>query len=272
MATGHERQAGLSLGEDGGGLRQRLLLARLPEALPGAKKQCRILAQKNKKKRGKAGRGRSGIALLRLRCIGDMGAFDQGRILREEGQADYGQAQKAEGKKKETGKEVAGVKTILEGPDGAGKTLYAKNALPAFKYFHSVLVPKNYRDVIRGISNDVRFLSRKIHDDSVLDRSFIISEYIYSRILRRTIYITEGFLKEFLENCRTKNVTIIVFLYKSPRRTACLTMKERDRHLPIRRINRLYSEIFLSLDYRNIFIRYIEKTLVKGEKDGNKNR
>lgn len=158
------------------------------------------------------------------------------------------------------------MKVILEGPDGAGKSFFARHNLPGFACRSTTLVPKDYRDSVRGMVGDVSFLGKSGRGDLALDRSFIISEYVYSSVLGRRKYVTKDFLLSFLGECRKKGVKIMIFLYRDFERTRGSTLKKKDRSLPIKRLNEFYRDTFLGLGHPNISIRYAEDFIKRGGK------
>ena len=136
------------------------------------------------------------------------------------------------------------MKYILEGPDGTGKTYYAKHTLKDASYSCENKPPKTLRDIYIGLVNDFAFVDSGEYAHSVKDRSFIISEYIYSRALKRTVYLAEGFVLDFINECNDKGIEVIFFLYLSPLATSKRTLNTADQNLPIEKINDLYYELY----------------------------
>jgi hypothetical protein len=155
------------------------------------------------------------------------------------------------------------MKHIFEGVDGTFKTTMAKSI--GGEYKHNNLIPKDYRDIITGVESDFEFIDNDSFPKYTLDRSFIISEYIYSRsIAERITYLTMPFVESFIKECAEKSITINVnYFEKEETIDSMLTIKKDDfETLPIHKINKLYVNFFVTFTkYKNIYFRKVEDYL-----------
>ncbi len=151
------------------------------------------------------------------------------------------------------------MKYILEGPDGTGKTFFANHTLRSSTYHCSNTPPKNLRELYIGIVDDFCFLDNNSLSDSVLDRSFIVSQYIYTTVLKQKKWITKEFAVEYLEMCNDQGIQIRFSLYDNPYEAPKQTLKNEDKKLPIIDLNFLYQDLFNSVSCLfNVSLVFIE--------------
>ncbi len=154
------------------------------------------------------------------------------------------------------------MKHILEGPDGTGKTYFAEHTLKGSKYFCSDTPPKNLRELYVGIVDDICFLDNNAYANSVLDRSFIVSQYVYTTAMKRRPWITKEFAVDYLEMCSAKDIQIRFSIYDDPFKTPKQLLKDEDKALPIPLLNSLYYAFFKSVSCLfNVSLVFIEDIL-----------
>jgi len=145
---------------------------------------------------------------------------------------------------------------IIEGVDGTGKTTFAKNWLllnPDYFYVHNYTKPKREDDFISEASKEMLILR---NHDVVMDRSFIISEYVYSTVLERDTYIDSDRLLSYIYYVNMQKHTLVLCTYRDIKN---VVLKEEDKWLPIKELSALYTYLFIESKLINLTdIRYIE--------------
>lgn len=96
------------------------------------------------------------------------------------------------------------IKYIVDGPDRAGKTTYAKELVNKYDLEYEHLSHKDDRRA--------KFYLQKLNDENkVYDRLFI-SEYVYSKVLGRETDIDLGTLKALVETAEMLGWYIVICL------------------------------------------------------------
>lgn len=130
---------------------------------------------------------------------------------------------------------------IFEGVDGTGKTTNARQFMifnRHYAYIHNWTKPKNNIDILSETTKEILLLESPF--DLLIDRSFIISEYIYAHILGRKTPITFDYIKEFVKLINRKKHTIKLFTFTN---FDSLRIKEEDKDLPFEDLNKAYIEL-----------------------------
>lgn len=153
--------------------------------------------------------------------------------------------------------------TIYEGVDGSGKTTDAFQQIRYSdeQYIHNWCKPKNEIDTNSEVMKEIMLI--KSGFDIVMDRSYILSEYIYSKILRRKSYVTENTFFSFIRLLNAYDVKVKLYLAKD---ITLLKQKDEDKELPTEELNNYYKLIFTNwarLD--NLEVIYIDDREQKDE-------
>ena len=164
---------------------------------------------------------------------------------------------------------------IVEGPDGTGKSTVVERLVkknPTAKVIHSNLVPKNLNEFIRGLTDDMLIFSlSKTYGALIMDRSFIVSEYMYSHLyVNRKEYCTVYLVLEYIKMLSALETEFIITLYKDPWKTPLKTLDTTDAAntellYSMSKLNTMYSSVFTAAKLKNISFEYIENKL-QGEK------
>lgn len=146
--------------------------------------------------------------------------------------------------------------TIYEGPDGTGKTTAAFQHVrySDAQYIHNWCKPQNEVDTLSEIMKELILIESG--KDIVMDRSYILSEYIYSKVLKRHSWLNDNTLFYFAEMLNRVGAKVILYLFKDIKH---LKIKEEDKDLPFEELNSCYDLIitsFLAID--NIEVIYID--------------
>jgi hypothetical protein len=131
---------------------------------------------------------------------------------------------------------------IFEGVDGTGKTTNIKQFMMFnrnYKYVHNWTKPKNKTDILSEATKEILLLNDSFN--VLLDRSFIISEYIYSTVLDRETPITFEYVQKLVELMNRKDHTLKLFYFYD---IESLVIKSEDIDLPFNKLNDLYLETF----------------------------
>lgn len=130
---------------------------------------------------------------------------------------------------------------IYEGPDGCGKTTkafqFCKGNL-GYTYIHNKEIPKDEEIASFLSSNEVRIIRGS--EDIILDRSFIISEFVYSRALNRESYVTEAMLSDFLFFLKLVKARMCFYSFKDEPSI----VNPADKSLPLFKIKSIYDDIY----------------------------
>lgn len=141
---------------------------------------------------------------------------------------------------------------IFEGVDGIGKTTNIRQFQlfnPGFMYIHHWAKATNKVDILSEATKEILLLES---DYNILfDRSFIISEYIYTSILGRKTIIDFGYVKELVSLINRKGHTVKLFCFKNKN---VLTIKDEDKNLPFEKLNNAYRSLFSILKLNNFIL------------------
>lgn len=130
---------------------------------------------------------------------------------------------------------------IFEGVDGTGKTTAAKswcNFYSSYGYIHNFAKPSKPDDIRSEMFKEITLLMSP--NDFVLDRSYIISEYIYATVLNRPTVITLEHLFNFTKLLNMYEHTVMLYTYLN---LDNVHYKEEDAKLPFTALNAYYIEI-----------------------------
>lgn len=153
---------------------------------------------------------------------------------------------------------------IFEGVDGTGKTTKAlklKNDRPIFQYIHNWAKPKKEIDILSEITKEMILMSSPSH--IILDRSYIISEFVYATVLKRPTYVTLWHVKNLI-NIINKNHHVINLLCYTD--ITALKYKSEDIDLPHNALNSMYMDLFLNILSVDSLITEVINVSRKGEK------
>ena len=138
---------------------------------------------------------------------------------------------------------------ILEGPDGTGKTTFANKLIEFYKsnsvrhiYIHNKHIPTSYDDAMVEADAELTLLKKAVASEEVLimDRSFILSEYVYSQVLEREIYISESMVDALINLCMANN--IIMHYFSFLHKPYC--EDSSDKFLPHKDLRKAYENLF----------------------------
>lgn len=149
---------------------------------------------------------------------------------------------------------------IIEGPDGSGKTTLAKMICSAFnyKYIHSP-----GKTNIKEIANDrCWWYNQFLGDKVVLDRCYIISEYIHGAILRETSLISHEQVLEFMDRFNAFRNSLFILCNQQLKHKRNGNIEDEIKaEQNIKLITTKYKELYyiIKLDYRYQHITSIEQ-------------
>ncbi len=147
---------------------------------------------------------------------------------------------------------------IFEGVDGVGKTTEAKGFLaisPGHYYVHNWAKPTKDVDIISEVTKELLLLQSP--EKIIFDRSFIISEYVYSHVLGRKSPVTMDVIVILKNIINLYDHTLKLFTYSD---ITDLRYKEHDKHLPFDELNNAYTELIINqLDIKNLLLENISK-------------
>jgi len=141
---------------------------------------------------------------------------------------------------------------IFEGVDGTGKTTTANDILKFYGdyfYIHNWSKPKNEIDISSEITKE--FILLQSPTRLLFDRSFIISEYVYSNILGRKSIITFEHIQAFEVIVNQYKHAVQLFIFEDIKK---LNFKKEDKNLPFAELNALYIKLFTEQIKINNFI------------------
>jgi hypothetical protein len=148
---------------------------------------------------------------------------------------------------------------IFEGVDGIGKTTKALKLIgeePMFRYIHNWAKPKTELNILSEITKELILLDSPIH--LAIDRSYIISEFIYSTILNRPTSITIEHVKEFVDIVNKQEHIVNIMCYLN---IDMLNIEPEDKDLPFEELNKMYMSLFTDkLTIDNLVIDVIDIT------------
>jgi len=158
-------------------------------------------------------------------------------------------------------------KFIIEGPDGCGKTTLCEKVLKNNKndmiLHHSEQKPLSKKMFESQVEYEFSLLAN--NKNIIMDRSFIISEFIYSRALNRVTYCYDKHIHNLCNIISKYNVDLIFCLAEKP------ILKDEDFSLPINVIIEEYKNLIAYLKLKNIKLEVIklEKNIIKRAKNEN---
>lgn len=151
---------------------------------------------------------------------------------------------------------------IFEGVDGVGKTTKALRLLhkePRFRYIHNWAKPRTEINMLSEVTKELILLTSPIH--IILDRSYIISEFVYSTILNRTTSITFEHVKELIDVINKQGHIINLMYYIN---IDALKFKSEDIDLPFNSLNEMYISLLTNeLSINHLIITIIDNRGVK---------
>jgi hypothetical protein len=132
---------------------------------------------------------------------------------------------------------------IFEGVDGTGKTTRAKE-FPRiytghYDYIHNHDKTRKPVDIESEVTKEMLLMT--YCDKILFDRSYIISEYIYSKVLRRETPVTLDYVKALIELINLRSHTVNLFVFKDRDK---LILKDEDSKLPFIELNNAYLQLF----------------------------
>lgn len=145
---------------------------------------------------------------------------------------------------------------IFEGPDGVGKTTKANSFISfnnEYVYIHNWAKPTNKIDQESEIAKELLLLSSG--HKLVIDRSYILSEFVYANVLQRKSIVTLAYIKRIVEIINSNNHTVNLILFRNKEN---LIVKDEDKHLPFEQINSAYYKLFKSLAFNKLIVEYVE--------------
>lgn len=153
---------------------------------------------------------------------------------------------------------------IFEGVDGVGKTTRAlklNKDKPIFRYIHNWAKPIKEVDIMSEVTKEMILLTSPIQ--IILDRSYIISEFVYATVLNRKTYITIEHLKELINVINKYHHVVNLLCYTDHNALNC---KIEDINLPHDQLNSLYMDLFLNVLSVDSLITDVINISRKGEK------
>lgn len=142
--------------------------------------------------------------------------------------------------------------TIYEGVDGIGKTTAAIKQLEkniGSHYIHNWASPSNTVDQNSEETKELLLVSSA--NDIIMDRSYIISEYVYSKVLGRESAVTDAKISSYINILNNFKVKVKLFLFSDMR---ALNVKPEDAHLPFDELNEMYAKVFEMHNCENLEI------------------
>ena len=134
---------------------------------------------------------------------------------------------------------------IFEGVDGVGKTTKALNLMnkePIFRYIHNWAKPKKEVDILSEVTKEMILLTSPIK--MVLDRSYIISEFVYATVLGRQTYVTIEHVKALVHVINEHHHIVNLLCYTDHSALKCDPI---DMNLPHDILNSFYMDLFLNI-------------------------
>jgi len=134
---------------------------------------------------------------------------------------------------------------IFEGPDGCGKSTACLDIiktnnhvswlyLPAFKKPCDI---SEFNSLVRKELAELKVIGTNL----LKDRSFIISEYVYSRVFKRRIYCKKKHIKKLCKIIKQQNISLTFCFAEKP------ILKVEDAHMPNKRLSKAYKKLMLLL-------------------------
>lgn len=147
---------------------------------------------------------------------------------------------------------------ILEGVDGTGKTFFTDQWMalnPAYIRMHNYVKPQNKIDMMSECAKEL-LIMQFVWSPYIMDRSFIISEYVYSQVLGRSSLVTMKELANVVEIINKNGIAFELFAFKDK---SLLPIKPEDKALPHEELNKLYLYLFTNkFKLRRMNIHWIE--------------
>lgn len=154
---------------------------------------------------------------------------------------------------------------IFEGVDGVGKTTRAIKLMhdkPMFRYIHNWAKPIKEVDILSEITKEMILLNSPIQ--VILDRSYIISEFVYATVLGRDTCVTIEHVKELIHIINEHHHVVNLLCYTDHHALKC---KPEDVNLPHNILNSFYMDLFLNILDVDSLITDVINISRKGEKD-----
>lgn len=147
---------------------------------------------------------------------------------------------------------------ILEGANTTGKTSFALNWIllnPGYIYIsNDAPVSQSSNNYVMSESTKEILLSESQYP-LLIDRSFLISEYVYSSVLRRKSCITFETVMDYIDRLNQQEHCISFFTHKNPEDY----FRSIDTDLPLIELDAKYKELFKKIPKFDRFdIRYID--------------
>ncbi len=145
---------------------------------------------------------------------------------------------------------------IIEGIDGVGKTTMAAEycvVYPNYTYIHNFVKAVGDRNIMSEANKELLLMTYV--DDVVMDRSYIISEFVYSQVLGRHSPITYEHMLGWAELTNQREHGI---QYLRPASLAVLTQKDEDANLPLGALLNAYDKLFKDLPLKNLVVEEVD--------------
>jgi hypothetical protein len=150
---------------------------------------------------------------------------------------------------------------IFEGVDGIGKTTKALkllnedfHQLKIVHYIHNWVKPKKEIDSRSEVTKEILLLTNPIQ--LILDRSFIISEFVYASVLNRKSYLTFEDVKNLIDMINKYEHVIHLMYYKDIK---VLKYKNEDSKLPHDDLNSFYIDLLMNrLSINHLIVELVE--------------
>lgn len=150
---------------------------------------------------------------------------------------------------------------IVEGVDGTGKTTFSGEWLVLnneYIYMHNYVKPDNERDRMSECAKEL-LITKFVMVPYIMDRSFIISEYVYATVLGRKTNVTLDSIKLLIDTLNDNKDTLVLCTYHDYN---SLIIKPEDKWLPHDELNRLYMQLFTKeFKVHRLMLRYIEEVI-----------
>lgn len=148
---------------------------------------------------------------------------------------------------------------ILEGPDAAGKTLYAEKFVE-HGYTYQKCSPGSHAEV----SNlNKEYFEKLLEKDNMVFDRFCISELVFSDLYERESVISFGEVNKILANAMKDNILIILYASDSETlKDRCIERGELEYLEEIERQNRMfinYAWVFAAYESENIILIDVSK-------------
>lgn len=146
---------------------------------------------------------------------------------------------------------------IFEGVDGIGKTTQAKEFLsisPYYYYIHNWAKPIKDEDITSEIVKEMLLLTNR--QPMLFDRSFVISEYVYSKVLNRHSVITDEHINILCRLMNGYKHVLKLFIFEN---IDDLIIKAEDAWLPFVELNKEYIRLTKDFNFDLLLIEYVNE-------------